>query len=54
MAVVDIHDVHTLVTHEVPFVPIALWEGHEDTLRQVPSVRPGPPNPGTLSMPLPK
>ena len=24
MAVVDVHDVHALVTHEVPFMPIAL------------------------------
>lgn len=29
VAVVDIHDVHALVTHEVPFMPIALWGRHE-------------------------
>lgn len=33
VAVVDIHDVHTLVTHEVPFMPIALQGEHGSHLQ---------------------
>lgn len=61
--VVDIHDVHTLVTHEVPFMSIALWGGHESCLHAGALNKEGTPPththpqemahvPGQLSWPL--
>lgn len=52
MAIVDIHDVHTLVPHEVPLMPIALWGEHGSHLQvgalskaksTPPRTRPPPP-----------